>query len=102
MLMMEQFMNYAHFILQTSPVASNLKKFIKNNSDIVGKLHFSWLDIPQDSLVKVSKQILSFDQEIDKLSLEGHDDEVLIEKVRKIYSTLKDEKRYFNDLLVIC
>lgn len=85
MIMTEQFMSYAHFILQTSPLAHNLKDFLKKQSDIVGKMHFSWVDIPEASLVKVSKQILSFDQEIDKLSLEGHDDETLIEKVRKIY-----------------
>jgi len=63
-LMMEQFMSLAHFILQTSPLSGNLRAFLKTKADIVGKLHFSWIDIPGTSLVNVSKQILSFDQEI--------------------------------------
>ena len=62
-LMAEQFMTYTHFMLQASPVDSGLRTFLKNQPDIVGKLHFSWVDIPQLSLVKVAKQILSFDQE---------------------------------------
>jgi hypothetical protein len=102
MLMMEQFMSFAHFILQTSPLAPNLKTFLKNKSDIVGKLHFSWIDIPETSLVKVSKQILSFDQEMEKLKPEGHDDHSLVEKVNKIYGAQKADNMYFNDFLVIC
>ena len=67
-------MMYSHFVLQSSPLSEKLIPFLKTQSDIVGKLHFSWVDMPEASLVKVSKQILSFDQEIDKLTLEGHSD----------------------------
>lgn len=74
MLMCQNFMMYSHFVFQSSPLSEKLIPFLKTQSDIVGKLHFSWVDMPEASLVKVSKQILSFDQEIDKLTLEGHSD----------------------------
>ena len=55
-------MLYAHFVFQCSPLSDSLKPFLKEKSDIVGKLQFTWVDMPEASLVKVSKQILSFDQ----------------------------------------
>jgi hypothetical protein len=55
-------MTYAHFVFQSSPLSPKLKPFLKEQSDIVGKLHFSWVDMPESSLVKVAKQVLSFDQ----------------------------------------
>jgi hypothetical protein len=71
-------MTYAHFVLQSSPLDPHLKSFLGKQHDIVGKLHFSWIDIPETSLFKVSKQILSFDQELDQLNLENCNDDVLI------------------------
>ncbi len=55
-------MNYAHFIFHSHPASPKLKQFIAKEADIVGHLHFSWVDIPQESIIKVGKQILSFDQ----------------------------------------
>lgn len=85
LLMNEQFMSFVHFIFQASPSSPLLKTFLKEQSDIVGKLHFSWVDIPKPSLVRVAKQILSFDQEINDLALESHNDDKLIDKAKKIY-----------------
>jgi hypothetical protein len=56
-------MNYAHFVFQAKPTSEKLKKFISKENDIVGQLQFNWIDIPQESVLKVAKQILSFDQE---------------------------------------
>lgn len=44
--MAEQFMTYAHFVLAASPRDPTLKPFLAKNSDIAGKFHFSWVDIP--------------------------------------------------------
>lgn len=55
-------MNYAHFIFHSHPNSPQLKQFIQKETDIVGQLYFSWIDIPQESILKVAKQILSFDQ----------------------------------------
>ena len=56
-------MNYAHFVFQAKPTSEKLKTFISKENDIVGQLQFKWIDIPQESILKVAKQILSFDQE---------------------------------------
>jgi hypothetical protein len=61
-LMAEQFMNFAHFVFQARPTSDKLKAFISKENDIVGQLQFNWIDIPQESILKVAKQILSFDQ----------------------------------------
>lgn len=61
-LMAEQFMNFAHFVFQASPTSSQLKQFLSRQHDILGQLQFCWVDIPQESIFKVAKQILSFDQ----------------------------------------
>jgi hypothetical protein len=55
-------MNFAHFIFHAHPTSEKLKEFISKETDIIGQLHFSWIDIPQESILKVAKQILSFDQ----------------------------------------
>ena len=100
--MNEQFMSFVHFIFQASPSSPSLKTFLKEQSDIVGKLHFSWVDIPTPSLIRVAKQILSFDQEINDLALESHSDDKLIEKVKKIYELHSKKSQYFNEFLAIC
>lgn len=43
--MAEQFMTYAHFIIHASPLSRGLKPFLKN-SDLSGKFHFSWANMP--------------------------------------------------------
>jgi hypothetical protein len=53
--MNEKFMSYAHFIFQVSPISPSLRIFLKEQSDVVGKLHFSWVDIPTPSVVRVAK-----------------------------------------------
>lgn len=92
-------MTFAHFVLQASPSSPKARRFLQQQPDIVGKLHYSWVDLPEASLVKVAKQILSFDQEGE---LDGHSDEKLIEKVRKVYWSQGAEARYFNDFLTVC
>lgn len=60
--MIEQFMSYAHFILYGPPCSPTLKSFVKREKDIMSHMHASWVDIPLESVVKVAKQILTFDQ----------------------------------------
>lgn len=95
-------MTFTHFVLQASPVSLLLKGFLKRQSDIVGKLHFCWVDVPQASLVKVARQILSFDQEVEEMKLKWHSDEKIIEKIQKICAMQAKEDSYFNDFLTIC
>jgi chromosome segregation ATPase len=52
-------------------------------------------------VVKVAKQVVSFDQEINELMREDHSDDKLIEKARRIHSSLA-APAYFNDLLTVC
>jgi hypothetical protein len=61
-LMAEQFMNFAHFVFQAAPTSPQLRQFLARQHDIVGQLQFCWVDIPQESILKVARQILSFDQ----------------------------------------
>ena len=58
--MAEKFMTFAHFILQAQP-SPKLRSFLKRYHDIVGQLNFCWIDIPESSIVSVTKQILTFD-----------------------------------------
>lgn len=71
-------MAYSHFVMQSNPFSPELKQFLKKQNDIVGKMHFTWIDIPECSLSKVSKQILSFDEEINELAPETYSDDKLI------------------------
>ena len=54
-------MNYAHFVFRANPNSNLVKEFLMKQHDIIGKLHFCWIDIPEESIVKVTKQILNFD-----------------------------------------
>lgn len=54
-------MNYAHFIFYSHPTSQKLRDFVAKENDIIGQLHFNWIDIPKESILKVAKQILSFD-----------------------------------------
>lgn len=58
--------------------------------------------MPESSVVKASRQILSFDQELEELKTSLHDDERLIDRVRKIYGSQEASNLYFNDFLSIC
>ena len=101
-LMNEQFMPFVHFIFQASPNSPSLRTFLKEQSGIVGKLHFSWIDIPTSSLVRVSKQILSFDQETNDLASQNTCNDKIIDKVKKIYEIHDKKSLYFNEFLAIC
>jgi len=95
-------MSYVHFIFQASPKSSSLRTFLKEQSDIIGKLHFSWIDIPTLSLVRVAKQILSFDQEMNNIGDQSSCNDKIIDKVKKIYEIHNKENQYFNQFLAIC
>jgi hypothetical protein len=62
-------MNYAHFVFRANPTSNFVKEFLLKKHDIVGKLHFCWIDIPEESIVKVTKQILNFDHESSEVTL---------------------------------
>ncbi len=39
-------MSYTHYVLYSSPLSERVRSLLKNNSDIGGKFHFSWVDFP--------------------------------------------------------
>jgi hypothetical protein len=59
--MIETFINSSHLILMAYPSSSKTKQFLLNETDILGYLHYNWLDVPEEALVKVSRQILNFE-----------------------------------------
>ena len=44
--MQETFMKNVHFIFGASPLNEKTKRFLLNETDLVGELHFSYFNIP--------------------------------------------------------
>ena len=53
--MQEIIMNSIHFMFGASPANEKTRKFLLNETDLVGEMHFSFFDIPQESLVQTCK-----------------------------------------------
>lgn len=61
--MQEIVMSSIHFMFGASPANEKTRRFLLNETDLVGEMHFSFFDIPQESLVQTCKEILSMETE---------------------------------------
>lgn len=54
-------MNNVHFLFGASPTNHKTRKFLLNEIDLVGEMHFSFFDIPEESLMEITKQTLTLE-----------------------------------------
>jgi len=57
--MQEVMMNSVHFLFGASPINTKTKRLLLNETDFVGEMHFSFFDISDESIMEISKQILT-------------------------------------------